>query len=153
MFVVRTPLSKNQIWRRKNRKYAIRLLSFVAHIISHHSSRTHNNKTPTAAPCFRGPAVQRFVDDVTGSRTISAHRTARNKIPTHRPTSIFSMSTGSTTPAWHFLVRWYRSVPRIPTRTRKYQTFISYAMSRSLAICTFINYCLFVYIACVPCRH
>jgi len=33
---------------------------------------------------------------------------------------------------------------RIPTRTRKYQTFISYALSHSLSSCIFINVCLFL---------
>jgi len=44
MLIGSTPRTKNLMWRHKNRKYASRLLSFVAHIIS----RVPRHKIATA---------------------------------------------------------------------------------------------------------
>ena len=74
MLIGGIPRSKNLIWRRKNRKYASRLLSLVA------SSRVHSNKISTATPMFF--AVQLFngvVDDDTGSRVLPEINMAGNQ--------------------------------------------------------------------------
>jgi len=68
MLIGRTPHSRNPIWRRTNRKYPSRSLSFVADIISR-SSRAHINKIPTAIPMFSISGCSNgVIDDVTGSR-------------------------------------------------------------------------------------
>ena len=96
MLIGGTPRSKNPIWRRKDRKYASRLWSFVAHIISRVLGHIMT-KSNSYIHVFEIQLFNYVVDNVTGSRvipeidmaaaqtgssTISAHRTARNKIPT-----------------------------------------------------------------------
>ena len=109
MLIGGKPRSKNPIRQRKNRKYASRLLSFVAHVISRVLGHTVT-KFQQYTHVFEVQLFTGIVDDVTKSRTIpeidmaaaqtesntiSAHRTARNKIPT--PTPTLSMSPGLTT--------------------------------------------------------
>ena len=96
MLIGGTPRSKNPIWRRKDRKYASRLWSFVAHIISRVLGHIMT-KSNSYIHVFEIQLFNYVVDNVTGSRvipeidmaaaqtgssTISAHRTDRNKIPT-----------------------------------------------------------------------
>ena len=69
MLIGGTPRSKNPIWRRKNRKYPGRSLSFLAHIISRVLGHTVT-KFQRLYPYFRGQLFSGVVDDVTGSRVV-----------------------------------------------------------------------------------